>query len=482
MSSAIKTFKYDRSKIEVGICHIGVGNFHRAHVEYYTNMLLENPDQHKWGICGVALLPSDEALYKAMKSQDQIYHLTVCDRHENGVDECWKIGSMREILWAMEGVQPIIDKLASPNIKVITMTITEGGYNIDKETGDFILSDAAVQADLKNISSPKTVFGFVAAGLAKRKKDNAGPVTILTCDNLQHNGCTAKKAFTSFIGALDKDLLSWVDKNVTFPNSMVDRITPAVKPEDVDRLNKKWGTNDKCPVYAEDFIQWVIEDKFAAGRPAWERVGAEFVDDVTGYENMKLSLLNASHQMLSYTAFNSGYRKVDDAMHDPVFEKLLRDFMNIDITPYVPPPGKTDLAKYKQTLIERFGNRSVSDQLARLCFDGVSKIPVYCMKNFTSMIKDNKEMKRIALFTAAYRQHLKYREDDKKQKYEINDPWLTEEDKKIIKSDNPIDFLRLSPFQSFDLTKAKNFVDAYLKKVEEIKAKGVYQTCKEVVA
>ncbi|MDR1864279.1 MAG: mannitol dehydrogenase family protein, partial [Bacteroidales bacterium] len=374
MKTQLISFQYKRSQVSAGIVHIGVGNFHRAHQAFYTDKLLADSAQHAWGICGLMLLPGDERLYRALKRQDHIYTLTVCGR--DGKDEVHRIGSLVELIWGIENPQAVFDKIADPAVKIITLTITEGGYNMDKQTGEFILDNEQVIHDLANPHHPQTVFGFVAEGLRKRKEAGAGAITILSCDNLQHNGDTAKRVFTSFIKAQDAGLAEWVSQNVTFPNSMVDRITPATTPSDIERLNLKNSTEDAAPVYCEDFIQWVIEDNFIAGRPAWEQAGVEFTDDVRAYENMKLSLLNASHTMLAYPAFLSGYRKVDDAMHDPRFARYLLTFMDKDITPYVPAPGATDLTRYKQTLIERFGNRSVSDQLSRLCADGVSKIPV----------------------------------------------------------------------------------------------------------
>ena len=348
MKSSVKTYHYDRNRATAGILHIGVGNFHRAHEEYYTNLLLEYPDQLEWGICGVMLLPGDERLYRILKEQNREYTLTVCGR--DGHDEAYRIGSLVELLWGVENPEAVLARIADRDIRIIdrdiriiTMTITEGGYNIEKSTGEFMLDDTAVQHDLQNPQAPQTVFGFIAEGLRRRKAAGSGPVTILSCDNLQHNGNTARKAFTSFIQAQDPELAAWMQSNVTFPNSMVDRITPATRPEDIVRLNEKNGTDDQAPVYCEDFIQWVIEDDFIAGRPAWEKVGAEFTSDVTAYENMKLSLLNASHTLLSYPSFLSGYRKVDDAMHDERIAKFVRTFMDVDITPYVPAPGNTDL-------------------------------------------------------------------------------------------------------------------------------------------
>lgn len=473
------SFGYDRNLVKAGIVHIGVGNFHRAHEAYYTNKLLEDTTQQQWGICGVALLPGDEPLYRALREQDNMYTLTVCGR--DGKDEVYCIGSLVELIWGVENPQAVIDKIADKDIKIITLTITEGGYNMDKSTGTFMLDNQSIQEDFAQPHAPKTVFGFIAEGLRKRMQAGNGPITILSCDNLQHNGNTAKKAFTSFIEAQDRQLAAWVAENVAFPNSMVDRITPATTPADIERLNTQNGTNDKAPVYCEDFIQWVIEDDFIAGRPAWEKVGVEFTDDVTAYENMKLSLLNASHEMLSFPAFLSGYRKVDDAMHDERFVRYLRTFMDKDITPYVPAPGNTDLEVYKQTLIERFGNRSVSDQLARLCFDGVSKIPVYIMPNLIRMIRDRADLTRVAFFIASYRHYLKYKTDDRGATFEINDPWLTADDMKLIGSDEPLDFLGLSPFQSTDLKQSAELVDIYVRMVKEIKEKGVMPVLESIL-
>lgn len=480
MKTQVISFDYNREQVKPGILHIGVGNFHRAHEEYYNNLLLADPAQQGWGICGVMLLPSDERLYRALKNQNGEYTLTVCGR--DGNDEAYRIGSLVELIWGVENPEAVVNKIADKDIRIITLTITEGGYNMDKSTGAFLLDNEDVQHDLAHPQTPKTVFGFIAEGLRKRMAAGSGPITILSCDNLQHNGNTTKRAFTSFIEAQDKELAAWVASNVTFPNSMVDRITPATTPADVERLNEKNGTHDEAPVYCEDFIQWVVEDDFIAGRPAWEKAGVEFTDDVTAYENMKLSLLNASHTLLAYPAFLSGYRKVDEAMHDERFARLLRTFMDKDITPYVPAPGNTDLELYKQTLIERFGNRSVSDQLARLCFDGVSKYPVYVMPNLIKMIRDHADLSRVAFSIAAYRHYLKYKKDDKGVAYEVSEPWLTEEDKLLIESDQPIDFLALSPFRSTDLKASEDFVKVYSRMVEDIKEKGILPVLEEMLA
>ena len=480
MNANVKTFSFDRKKVKAGILHFGVGNFHRAHLEFINSQLLETgPDMYRWGICGAMILPQDERIYNVLKEQDGQYTLTVCGR--DGNNEAYVIPSLIELYWGYRDQEAILNKIADPAIRIITMTITEGGYNQEKSTGRFMLDDEKIRHDLGDPKHPVTAFGYIAEGLRRRRDAGAGKITILSCDNLQHNGDTARRTFTAFIEAQDKDLAAWLKGNVTFPNSMVDRITPATKPEDVKRLNAQNGTRDMAPVYAEDFIQWVVEDNFAAGRPAWERVGVQFTDDVTDFENMKLSLLNASHTLLSYPSFLSGYRKVDEAMHDERIVRFVRAFMDKDITPYVPAPKDTDLEEYKQTLTERFANRTVSDQIARLCFDGVSKFPVYVMPNLIKMIRDGKDLTRVTYLLAAYRHYLKYHTDDRGIGFEIDDPWLTDNDKELIASDNPCAFLHLSPFQSTDLEQSDNFSAQYLMFVDAIKEKGAMKTLEAII-
>ncbi len=475
-----RQISYDRNSLKCGILHIGVGNFHRAHEAWFTDRLIaSDPTQCDWAICGVMLLDSDRPLYDALKGQDNLYTLTECGR--DGNDSAGYIGSLRELIWAPADKDRALDRMADRDIRIISMTITEGGYNIRKDNGEFDLDNPAVKADLVNPGNPSTVFGYVAEGLRRRRDNGAGKVTVLTCDNLQHNGDTARKAFTTFIKAQDPKLSEWVEENVTFPNSMVDRITPATTPQIAARLNERNATDDAAPVFCEDFIQWVIEDNFAAGRPQWENAGVEFTDDVTAYENMKLSLLNASHTMLSYPAFLSGYRKVDEAIHDPCVRRLVEQYMDIDTTPYVPAPGSIDLTLYKKTLVERFRNASVSDQVARLCSDGLSKFPVYVMPNLAKMIADGKDQTRTAYLLAAYRRYLLTPVDDNGESYDITEPWLTEADRRRIESADPLDFLDLPAFGAVRLRDARKFADCYLEMVDLISEKGAMATLRENV-
>ena len=340
-------YNYDRTGVKAGIVHFGVGNFHRAHLEYYTNLLLEDPSQRQWGVFGAMIMPSDGKLYNALKEDAGVYDLTVCA--PSGDRTIYRIGSLVELCWGEEDPERIIRQVGSEETAIITLTITEGGYKV-------------------NPDQEWSVFRYVAEGLRLRMAKGL-PVTILSCDNLQHNGDTARKAFMSYFESLYPDVALWARENVTFPNSMVDRITPATKSGKI---------TDVC---CEDFIQWVVEDKFIAGRPRWEDVGVQFTDDVTPYENMKLSLLNASHTLLSYPSYLEGFRKVDAVLADERYRRLIRDFMDKDVTPYVPAPLGVDLQDYKDTLIRRFSNAAISDQVSRLCGDGAAKFEVYVVPN-----------------------------------------------------------------------------------------------------
>jgi mannitol 2-dehydrogenase len=472
-------FAYDRKNIMPGILHFGVGNFHRAHQEYYTNMLLANADQKNWGICGAMILDKDEELFRRLKKQEGCYGLTVFGR--TGHDEYYRIGSLVELLWGIENATAIIDKVANPCTKIITLTITEGGYNLDKKTREFDFSNEDVLYDIKFPERPRTVFGYIAAGLRKRIAANAGPITILSCDNLPHNGDVCKSSFLSFLEKADAKLCSWAKDHVSFPNSMVDRITPATSADDILKLNAMNGHEDPAPVYCEDFVQWVIEDDFPAGRPAWERAGVEFTDDVSKYESMKLGFVNSTHQMLSFPGLLAGYRKVDEAVGDERIATYLRQYMDLDVTPYLSPPPNTDFEVYKKTFMERLGNKTVSDQLSRLCFDAANKIPVYMVPTISAMLKADADMKRIAFLVAAYRLYLRRGKDDRGVSYKADDPALMESDQKRICSGNPLDFLGLSCFSGIALGASAHFVERYLKYCCDIEAQGVLATVDELI-
>jgi mannitol 2-dehydrogenase len=398
-------------------------------------------------------------LYKALKQDAGIYELTVC--YPSGKRKTHRIGSLIGLCWGEEDPQSIIEQIASPDTKIITLTITEGGYvvNSDADSGAGIGSGIGSDSDYSvgtNSNHPRSVFWYIAEGLRRRMAAGL-PITILSCDNLQHNGDTAAKAFLSYFDARYPDVAAWARDNVSFPNSMVDRITPAT------------NSGKITDVYCEDFIQWVVEDNFIAGRPAWERVGVQFTNDVTPYENMKLSLLNASHTLLCYPAYLEGFKKVDAVLADSRYLKLIKDFMNVDVTPYVPAPEGVDLDEYKETLLRRFSNPAVSDQVSRLCGDGIAKFAVYIVPTLRKMLADGKDTKRLAFLLASYYKYLKYKCTESGEKIDIFEPHLTAKDKEILAGvssnslavESPLNFFDLSPFAELNLRDYPSFVDQY---------------------
>ena len=442
---------FERGSIRPGIVHFGVGNFHRAHLEYLTDRLLREGEDPSWGICGAMILPQDESLYTRLQSQDGRYTLTSFS--PDGNHECRWIDSLVELHWGVTDKEAIISRLASPQTRIITLTITEGGYNLDTE---------AVRHDISFLSEPQTVFGYVAEGLRRRMAAGL-PVTILSCDNLQHNGLTARRSFCDFFERQDPALARWVQDNVTFPNCMVDRITPATSPADVLRLNALNGTDDQAPVFCESFIQWVVEDNFICGRPAWEKVGVQFAEDVSPYENIKLSLLNASHTLLSYPSALLGYDRVDAAMRDRRIVRLVRDFMDVDITPLVTVPSDVDIESYKATLIDRFSSAAISDQVSRLCGDGLSKFAVYVVPNFARMLENGSDVGRLAFLLSCYRKYLVLATSGDRSVGAYFEPHMTDENLSLIRSSDPMDFLSLTPFRALSLRDRMAFVADYLR-------------------
>jgi mannitol 2-dehydrogenase len=373
----VATPSYDRSAVTAGIIHFGVGGFHRAHQAMYLDRLMNEGKALDWGICGMGVMPSDTRMRDALKASDGLYTLVV--KNPDGSRDVRVIGSIVDYMFAPDDPQAAVEQLADPAIRIVSLTVTEGGYNVHPVTGEFDLANPQVQADLANPRRPQTTFGLVCAGLKLRRERGLAPFTVMSCDNIQGNGEVAERMFTAFATALDPELGAWLEANVPFPNSMVDRITPVTTDADRTDVLTEYGINDAWPVVSEDFVQWVLEDKFAAGRPAFEDAGVQLVDDVVPYELMKLRLLNASHQGLCYFGHLAGYRAVHDVVRNPLFTEFLLRYMDEEATPTLSPLPGVDLQAYKHKLIERFSNEYVADTVARLCAESSDRIPKWLM-------------------------------------------------------------------------------------------------------
>ncbi|WP_448649329.1 mannitol dehydrogenase family protein [Pseudomonas corrugata] len=410
---------YSLGDIRQGIAHIGVGGFHRAHQAYYTDALMNTGTDLDWGICGVGLRAEDRRARDDLASQDYLF--TLYELGDNDDTEVRVIGAINDMLLAEDGAQVLIDKLAEPQIRIVSLTITEGGYCIDDSNGEFMAHLPQIQYDLAHPDAPTTVFGFLCAALARRRAAGTPAFTLMSCDNLPHNGAVARKALLAFATLHNAELAQWIDHNVGFPNAMVDRITPMTSAAHRLQLHDEHGIDDAWPVVCEPFVQWVLEDRFVNGRPAWEKVGVQFTDDVSPYEEMKIKLLNGSHLALTYLGFLKGYRFVHETMNDPLFVRYIRAYMDLDVTPQLAPVPGIDLSDYKNTLVERFSNQAIADQLERVCSDGSSKFPKFTVPTINRLIADGGETRRAALVVAAWAVYLKG-VDENGVNYTIPDP------------------------------------------------------------
>ncbi|WP_439888806.1 mannitol dehydrogenase family protein [Pseudomonas sp. MBLB4123] len=471
---------YRADTTQQGIVHIGVGGFHRAHQAYYTEALMNQGEALDWCICGVGLRGADRAMRDALAAQDYLYTLVeLGDEAGNAVQV---VGAISGMLLAEDSPQALIDKLADPAIRIVSLTITEGGYCMDDSSGEFLAELPDIQHDLAHPGAPRSVFGFLCAALARRRAAGTPAFTLMSCDNLPHNGAVTRKALLSFAGLADPELAAWIEANVSFPNAMVDRITPMTSEAHRQQLAERHGIEDAWPVVCEPFAQWVLEDKFVNGRPAWEKVGVQFTDDVTPYEEMKIKLLNGGHMALTYLGFLKGYRFVHEAMNDPLLRRYLRAFMDLDVTPQLAPVPGIDLEVYKDTLIERFCNQAIADQLERICSDGSSKLPKFIVPTLNRLLEDGAALERGALVVAAWALYLKG-VDENGEHYRIVDP-RAEHCQALIDDDQQLTARVLGEETIFGgaLAASPAFVAAFERNLESLRSQGVSVTLQALLA
>ena len=368
---------YDRGAVTVGIVHFGVGGFHRAHQAMIVDSLMDAGGDLDWGICGVGVLASDARMRDVLRAQDGLYTLVL--KHPDGRREARVVGSIVDYLFAPDDPDAVIKRMSDPATRIVSLTITEGGYNIDRVTGAFDALAPDVAHDATPGATPRTVFGLVTEALRRRREQGIPPFTVMSCDNIQGNGDVARRAFTAFARLKDAGLGDWVEASVAFPNSMVDRITPVTTDTDRAELVEQFGIEDAWPVVCEPFFQWVVEENFPLGRPRFTDASndngtVQVVTDVAPYERMKLRLLNVGHQAIAYFGFLSGYRFAHEAAQDPVIARFVRRYMDEEGTPTLQPLPGVDLEAYKTQLIQRFANQEVRDTLSRLCMESSDRI------------------------------------------------------------------------------------------------------------
>jgi mannitol 2-dehydrogenase len=477
VAGSLPTPTYDRGRITTGVVHFGVGGFHRAHQAMYHDRLMNDGDALEWGICGVGVMPFDEAMRDALVAQDGLYTLVI--KHADGTYEPRVIGAISEYLYAPDDPEAVIEKLAAESTRIVSLTVTEGGYNLHNVTGEFDASNADVAHDLEPGAVPRTTFGLITEALRRRRERGIAPFTVMSCDNLQGNGHLSKMVFTAFARLRDPDLGDWVEREVRFPNSMVDRITPQTTDDDRAMVGERFGVKDRWPVVCEPFTQWVLEDAFTLGRPPYEDAGVQIVEDVEPYELMKLRLLNASHQALCYFGHLAGYRLVHEAAQDPLWQRFLLGYMDEEATPTLEPVPGVDLDDYKRTLIERFSNPEVRDTIARLCAESSDRIPKWLLPVVRRNLETGGEIRRSAAVVASW---ARYAEgvDEQGEPIQVVDR-LADELTAIAQRnrEDPLAFLANRELFG-DLVDDERFVAAYRAALDSLHERGARATLEEI--
>ena len=407
---------YDPTAVEPGIVHLGLGGFHRAHMARFTHGLMEiRPEALAWGIVGAGLLPADRRMYEALAPQDGLYTLV---ERSGTVETVTVIGAIAEVIHAGDSSAALLDAIDRPAIRIVSLTVTENGYCLNAATKRLDPGHRLIVGDLADPQHPHSAIGIIAEAYRRRMVAGRAAFTALSCDNIQHNGNVLRQAVLDFAALRDPALGLWIEQNARFPNSMVDRITPVTAPEDIADLAARHGIVDKWPVFSETFTQWVIEDDFAQGRPAWEEVGAQFVADVSPYEFMKLRLLNASHLAVAGLGLLAGHRFIDETMRDTRLRRYMQALMDRETGPTLPPVPGIDLTAYKATLIERFANPTIKDTVERVNTDAPLNVLVDPIRD---RLKRNESVELLALALAAWMRRMRG-EDEAGQPIEIRHP------------------------------------------------------------
>jgi mannitol 2-dehydrogenase len=417
---------YDARDLRAGILHIGVGNFHRAHQAVYLDDLFDRGIDHDWALIGAGVRADDDAMRRDLSDQDWLTTVVEQDVRRSDV----RITAPMVDFVPAGNSDAMLARLDDPAIRIVSLTITEGGYFMDPATQRFdathpdIRADAIALAGIENVlrsARPQTVFGLIVAALVRRRAAGIAPFTVLSCDNVQGNGEVTMNAVAGVASLVSPALARWVRECVAFPNCMVDRITPATTERERALLAESHGIVDARPVFCEAFRQWVVEDRFPAGRPALENVGVQFVTDVQPFERMKIRILNGGHAAIAYPAGLLDIHFVHEAMQDPLIDAFLSKLLDDEIIPSVPPVPSTDLQRYKAQVVERFGNPAIGDTIRRLCLDGSNRQPKFILPSVASRLAERRSIDGLALVGALWCRYC-YGVTESGETIEPNDP------------------------------------------------------------
>ncbi len=419
LAKSVDQPKYDRGRVRIGIVHLGIGAFHRAHQAAYTDSVLASGD-NRWGILGVSLRSSDTR--DALEPQDGLY--TVATRDGSG-DSFRVIGSIGKVLVAPENPEAVLAAMTDPEVRIVSLTVTEKGYCYSPASASLDENHVDIVHDLANPATPRSAIGFIVEALARRHANGTEPFTLLSCDNLPANGETLKRVVTRFAKLRDAGLGQFIRATVAFPSTMVDRIVPATTDADRAAVADATGLADAWPIMTEPFTQWVVEDHFPSGRPAWEKFGVTFVENVDAFELMKLRLLNGSHSTLAYLGYLAGHETVSDVMKAEGFNALIEAMMDEEISPTLPPLPGFDLDAYKAQLRERFRNPALRHRTWQIAMDGSQKLPQRLLNTIRKRLEQKQPFDRLALGVAGWMRYATALDENGKP-IDVRDPLANE--------------------------------------------------------
>ena len=464
--------RYDRAQLQVGIVHFGVGGFHRAHQATYLHRLMQRGEALDYGICGVGLLPGDARMRDVLHAQDGLF--TVVEQAADGARTIRVVGSIVRYLFAPDDPAAVLDTLTDPAVRIVSMTVTEGGYCRDPH-GEFDPDHPDVRADLAGTDAPRTPFGLVVDALARRREQGAAAFTVLSCDNVPNNGRIARDTVCGFAALRDSRLADWIRESVSFPDSMVDRITPATADSDFDDVAERLGARDEWPVLCEAFTQWVVEDDFPTGRPSLEHVGVQLVDDAEPYETLKLRLLNGGHQALGYLGALAGHRYVDDAAGDPQLSAFFTAYTD-EVIPTLPAVEGIDVPAYREKLLERFGNPAVRDSLERICSYSSDRIPTFVLPALRDNLEAGSDVRAAALLVAGWARYCEGAADDGTPLELVDSRADQLREAAGRRTEDPFAFLRDRSLFG-DLVDDPRFTDPYAAALDSLVTRGAAATC-----
>ena len=410
---------YNRATLKPGIVHLGIGAFHRAHQAFYTEAVL-NQFGGDWGIIGCSL--RSPSVREQLAPQDCLY--TLVERSGDG-EKLQIIGAVTSTLVGPENPAALVDVMAATNIKIVSLTVTEKGYCHDPATGNLNLNHPDISHDLNNLDKPVSAIGYLVAALHKRFVAKGKAFTLLSCDNLPNNGEVLEKVVLQFAEKISTDLAQWIKANATFPCTMIDRIVPATTDDDRRDIEARLGVRDEGMVVCEPFTQWVVEDKFADGRPQWDKVGVLMVDDVRVFEKIKLRLLNGAHSTMAYTGYLSGFQYISEVMEQPAFVNLVKTYMAREAGETLSAPAGFDIEAYKQQLRERFANKALKHRTWQIAMDGSQKLPQRLLETLREQLAGNGHIDILCLGVAAWIRYVSGM-DEQGKAIEVSDPLAQE--------------------------------------------------------